>query len=182
MFMLSAKALSARTEVGSHEDAQPAAANAPTRTPPARIVAATVALTLVFGLCASANAQNAVEPAHPIVFMQIPVQNGGENWGDCTDDFLAAPPEGSRIVRLEPGETEPRPSGSGSSPDETEPRPSGSGSSPDETELRPSGTGSSPPTILTPDFVAAGRPNVSFDGQRMLFVGRRSNQDRKSVV
>jgi len=34
---------------------------------------------------------------------------------------------------------------------------------------------------LTPDFVAAGRPDVSFDGQRMLFIGQRTRDDRPAV-
>jgi hypothetical protein len=34
-----------------------------------------------------------------------------------------------------------------------------------------------PPTVLTPDFDAAGRPDVSFDGTRVLFVGRRAPGD-----
>ena len=36
-------------------------------------------------------------------------------------------------------------------------------------------------TILTPQFLAAGRPDVSFDGQRFLFVGKRKANNRFSV-
>ena len=34
---------------------------------------------------------------------------------------------------------------------------------------------------LTPEFAAAGRPDVSFDGKRILFVGRRAPRDPTSV-
>lgn len=34
---------------------------------------------------------------------------------------------------------------------------------------------------LTPSFSAAGRPDVSFDGERILFVGRRSQADRFAI-
>ena len=34
---------------------------------------------------------------------------------------------------------------------------------------------------LTPDFNAAGRPDISFDGKRILFVGRRTREDRLNV-
>jgi len=36
-------------------------------------------------------------------------------------------------------------------------------------------------TNLTPDFAAAGRPDISFDGQRVLFIGQRTRDDCASV-